>query len=74
MPALTITEYREKMQKPIGDLAIAIWGKDDGTFEEVDDWTIVRDAAKTIKTLKSMVLATGMNKNMLKAVIDEVVP
>ena len=62
-------EYQDSMDFPMENLALAIWGLDGP--EGLPDHEIVEIAARKINMLKRMLLASGFNEGMLKAVMDE---
>ncbi len=62
---LTDAEYRDRMDMPVECLAVAIFGVDGD--EQLSDVDIVETAIRKINMLKSMVLATGVHKNLLDA-------
>lgn len=64
-------DYQVRMNFPVENLAIAMWGIADGGPEGLDDDEIVERAARKILMLKKMVLATGLSEAMLKAVMEE---
>ena len=64
-------EYQDRMDFPVENLAIAMWGIGDGGPEGLGDNEIVEIAARKINTLKKMVLATGFSEKMLKAIMEE---
>lgn len=64
----SLQDYRDKMECPMEDLAVAIWGVgDDGVM--LSDDQIVEVAARKITMLKEMLIASGFKKEMLKAVM-----
>ena len=64
----SLQEYRDKMECPMEDLAVAIWGfGNDGPA--LSDDQIVEFAARKITMLKEMLIASGFKKEMLKAVM-----
>lgn len=62
-------EYRDSMDLPMEDLAFAMWGVSDQP-EARDDAAIVEHAARKVKMLKDMILATGMSPELLKACME----
>jgi hypothetical protein len=67
----SLQHYRDRMEGPMEHLAYAIYGTmnpDNGPFE--DDELVVA-AIRKINMLKKMLLATGFNERMLKAVMEE---
>ena len=60
--------YKEDMQFPVANLAIAMYGKQAVVCSDVD---IVEAAARKINMLKRMILATGFNEAMLAAIMEE---
>jgi hypothetical protein len=64
-------EYQDRMDFPMENLAIAMWGVAGGGPAGIGDHEIVEIAARKINTLKKMVLATGFSEQMLKAIMEE---
>jgi hypothetical protein len=64
-------DYEAKMDFPVENLAIAMWGINDGGPEGLDDDEIVERAARKILMLKKMILATGFSEAILKAIMEE---
>lgn len=64
-------EYQSKMNFPVENLAIAMWGIGGGGPDGLDDDEIVDRAARKILMLKKMILATGFSEAMLKAIMEE---
>lgn len=67
----SLQEYRDRMEMPIENLTYAIYGTmnpDNGPF---NDDEVVEVAVRKINMLKKMLLASGFNKDMLKAVLEE---
>jgi hypothetical protein len=64
-------DYQAKMDLPVENLAIAMWGIGAGGPDGLDDDEIVDRAARKILTLKKMILATGFSENMLKIMMEE---
>lgn len=62
--------YQDLMDFPMQNLAIAMWDIDGGP-EGIKDHEIVEIAARKIIMLKKMILATGFNEKMLKAIMEE---
>lgn len=67
---LTDSEYRDRLDCPMEDLTVALFGVGDSAPVPLEDWQIVERAATKIKMLKEMVLATGMNEALLKACME----
>lgn len=65
----TDSEYRMEMDLPMEDLTVALFGVG-GDPVPLEDWQIVERAAAKIKMLKEMLLATGLNENLLKACME----
>ena len=66
-------EYRDAMQGPMEDLAVALWGVgEDGPVGSAHwlDYQIVEDAARKITMLKAMLVSTGFNAGLLKNVME----
>jgi hypothetical protein len=61
--------YRDLMDSPVEELAVAIWGVSSGV-SPMDDHEIVSRAAGKVKMLKEMLLATGMSPALLKACLE----
>ena len=57
-------EYRNNMEAPLENLAMALGGVD---THHLMDAQIVEVAAKKLTMLREMLLASGMNENLLKA-------
>lgn len=53
----------------IEDLSMSIWGSSD-IRSEVDDADIIGIAARKIMILRNMLVASGFNENMLKAIME----
>lgn len=53
----------------VEDLSMAIWGSSD-IRSEVDDADIIGIAARKIMILRNMLVASGFNENMLKAIME----
>ena len=67
-------DYAEKMDTPMEALAIELWGvnpKNPACIHR-DDHDIVEIAARKIKLLKSMLLATGFNEKLLQNIMEDV--
>lgn len=64
-----LREYQALMEFPILYLANAAGLG--ARIGEIDDHEIVTIAATRINTLKRMILATGFNADMLKAIMEE---
>lgn len=62
-------QYQDKMEWPMEALAEAMWGIEGP--EALEDHEIVQFAARKIRTLKKMLLVTGFNEKMLKAIMEE---
>lgn len=65
----TDREYRVQMDLPMEDLTVALFGTGSDPVE-LEDWQIVERAAAKINMLKEMLLATGLNENLLKACME----
>lgn len=63
--------YRAEMDGPLDALATAIWGRAGGGPAGMRDPEIVSIAAKKINVLKKIILATGFNEEILKAIMEE---
>ena len=61
--------YQELMNDPVEELATVIWGVSSGVAP-MDDHEIVSQAARKIKMMKDMLLATGMSPALLKACLE----
>ncbi len=70
-PEQRALDYQDKMNFPVENLAIAMWGIGEGGPNDLDDDEIVDRAARKILTLKKMILATGFSEQMLKAIMEE---
>jgi hypothetical protein len=64
-------DYQDKMNFSVENLAIAMWGINEGGPKGLDDDEIVERAARKITMLKKMVLATGFSEQMLKIMMEE---
>ena len=66
-------EYRDRMDCPMEYLSVALWGVGEPGPKQINlsDAEIVEIAARKIETLKKMLLATGFNAELLKAIIEE---
>jgi hypothetical protein len=64
-------EYQSKMDFPLENLSIAMWGISDTSPQRLDDAEIVERAARKIIMLKKMVLAKGFSEEMLKIIMEE---
>jgi hypothetical protein len=69
-PEQRALDYVDKMNFPVENLAIAMWGVTDGP-EGLEDDEIVDRAARKILMLKKMIMATGFSEVMLKAIMEE---
>lgn len=66
----TNNNYRDNMEWPMENLALAL--KSCGfDRQQLDDSELVDVATRKIKTLFEMVLATGMSRKLLEAVMKE---
>ena len=66
----TSDEYRQTMYWPMENLAIAL--ESCGfKHEGLDDSELVEIATRKMKTLFEMILATGMSRGLLEAVMKE---
>jgi len=63
-------EYRENMAVPMESLAMAL-GNLGFDREGLMDHELIEVVARKLKTLHAMVLAGGMNPEMLKAIMRE---
>ena len=64
--SLNDREYRDKMDMPMESLAVAMWGiVNDGP--QFLDYEIVEKAAAKIIMLRDMLIAAGVNENLIKA-------
>lgn len=63
--------YRAEMDGPLDSLAVSIWGRAGGGPAGLRDPELVSIAAKKINTLKKIILASGFNEDMLKAIMEE---
>lgn len=59
----TMDPYIEELGATLGDLGY--------TKEGLDDYMLVEAATRKLKTLHSMLLASGLNKELLKAAMAE---
>ena len=66
----TDSQYRMQMDLPMEDLTVALFGMEDSAPVPLEDWQIVERAAAKIRMLKEMLLATGLNENLLKACME----
>jgi hypothetical protein len=66
-----LQEYRDKMECPMEDLAVALWGVGDNGPTGLSDGEIVEVAARKIILLKKLLVAAGFNEKMLTAVMEE---
>lgn len=66
-------EYRMSMDCPMEDLAVALWGTGESLprHANLKDHQIIEVAARKIELLRSMLLACGVNADMLKAIMDD---
>ena len=66
---MSAQDYRDLMDSPVEELAVAIWGVS-SSIPVMDDHEIVSRAAGKVKMLKEMLLATGMSPALLKACLE----
>ena len=66
-----LQEYRDRMECPMEDLAVALWGVGDNGPTGLSDSEIIETAARKINMLKKLLLASGFNDKMLIAVMEE---
>ncbi len=66
-----LQQYRDNMECPMEDIAVALWGVGDSGPVSLSDSQIVELAARKISMLKKMLMATGFNEKMLAAVMEE---
>ena len=64
------SDYRDQMEGPMEGLTVALWGLADGPIIG-SDAKLVEVAARKIELLKKMLLATGFNKDLLKAIMED---
>jgi hypothetical protein len=72
--ALDDRAYRDAMQGPMEDLAVALFTLDEskgpaGSAHWLDA-QIVEHAAKKIEVLKAMIIATGFSEKLLQTIMD----
>ena len=67
----SLQEYRDRMECPMEDLAVALWGVGDNGPTHLSDSEIIETAARKINMLKKLLLASGFNDKMLIAVMEE---
>lgn len=67
----SLQEYRDRMELPMENLAYAIYGTMNPENGPFNDDELVEMATRKINMLKKMLLATGFNAGMLKAVMEE---
>lgn len=67
----SLQQYRDRMECPMEDLAVALWGVGDDGPTGLSDSEIVERAARKIELLKKLLLASGVNAGMLKAIMEE---
>jgi len=61
--------YRDSMELPMEDLAVALWGVS-SSIPAMDDHEIVTWAARKIKMMREMLEATGMSPALLKTCLE----
>ena len=71
MNSKELQSYKDQMDFPMENLAIALYGLGDGGPECLPDHEIVEIAARKIRTMKSMILSTGFKPEMLDAIMQE---
>ena len=67
----SLQEYRDKMELPMENLAYAIYGTMNPENGPFNDDELVEMATRKINMLKKMLIATGFNEKMLRAVMEE---
>lgn len=67
----SLQEYRDRMEWPIENLTLSLWGTNQPENFAYDHDAIVEVATRKINMLKKMLLASGFNDKMLKAVMEE---
>lgn len=67
----SLQEYRDRMEWPIENLTIAIWGRNQPENFSFKHDDIVEVATRKINMLRKMLLASGFNPDMLNAVMEE---
>lgn len=65
-----LQRYRDTMDPYIEELGVTL-GELGHTKDGLDDYMLVEAASRKLKALHSMLLASGMSKEMLKAVMAE---
>lgn len=65
-----LQQYRDMMDPYIEELGATL-GDLGYTKEGLDDYMLVETATRKLKTMYAMLLATGMNEKLLKAVMAE---
>lgn len=61
-------QYRTQMDMPIECLGVALYGVE-GNDTRLKDYEIVDEAIKKIALLKKLLIASGMNENMLDIIM-----
>lgn len=67
----SLQEYRDRMELPMESLAYAIYGTMNPENGPFNDDELVEMATRKINMLKKMLIATGFNEKMLRAVMEE---
>lgn len=67
----SLQEYRDRMEWPIENLTISIWGKNQPENFSYNHDNIVEVATRKINMLKKMLIASGFNDKMLDAMMEE---
>lgn len=62
--------YRDNMEGPMTALSVALWGFS-GCPIIGSDAKIVQIAARKIELLKKMILSTGFDEKVLKAIMED---
>ena len=65
-----LQQYRDRMDPYIEELGATL-GDLGYTKEGLDDYMLVEAATRKLKTLHGMLVASGLNKDLLKAVMAE---
>jgi hypothetical protein len=68
---LSDREYRDSMDCPMEDLAVALWGVTGDGPGPLKDAQIVEWAARKITMMRDMLKATGMNEALIQATLDK---
>lgn len=67
----SLQRYRDRMELPMENLAYAIYGTMNPENGPFNDDELVEMATRKINMLRKMLLASGFNPDMLKAVMEE---